>query len=114
MALLEQSSQLVALQDQRPATPAALRRRVEGDLERLEQALRSEGFYAAKIEQRIDDTSDPVEVTVEIATGPLYLLADYQVIYEDTPPQPDPATALDALGIEIGMAARVPCRSRYR
>jgi translocation and assembly module TamA len=106
--LLIESSQLFALQDQPPATLAALRRRAEGDLERLEQTLRSEGFYASALEQRIDTDSDPVKVTIAVATGPLYLLEDYQVNYEDAPPRPDPAANLAALGIEIGMAARAP------
>ncbi len=47
--LLRQSSQLVSLRDRPPSSLAGLQRRAEGDRGRLETALRSEGFYGAKV-----------------------------------------------------------------
>ena len=44
-SLLEDSSQLIRLQDRPPAGLSGLRRRVNDDLERLATALRSEGYY---------------------------------------------------------------------
>lgn len=105
--LLERTSKLLALEGSPPASLAGLRRRVEDDVELLETALRSEGFYASEIGYRIDETAAPVEVTVDVATGPVYLLADYAIDYV---PEPPVAKALpsgpDAVALRLGAPAR--------
>lgn len=107
--LLEQSSQLVALRDRPPPTLAGLRRRAEGDRDRLVSALRSEGYYAADVRVGIDRTARPINVTLEASTGIRYLLADYEVRYQDAPaPEADTRPGLDDLGLYIGMPARAP------
>ena len=107
VSLLRQSSQLVALQDRPPPSLAGLRRRAESDRERLITALRSEGFYGATVETRIDSTATPVQVTVDISTGDQYLLAEYDVAYREAPP-PEYRPELEELGLLIGMPARAP------
>ena len=59
--MLERSSQLVALADRPPLTEAGLRRRIEGDIERFNIALRSEGYYAASITSEIERAADPLK-----------------------------------------------------
>jgi translocation and assembly module TamA len=107
--LLEQASQLVTLRDRPPATVAALRRRADGDLERLQAALRSEGFYAARLSYEIDEATDPMALRVVVATGPVYLLADYAIRFEGAEPPPASVPLdLESLGLRIGMPARAP------
>lgn len=106
--LLTGSLQLLALQDRPPPSLAALRRRAEEDRERLQKALRSEGFYDAAIELSIDEDARPVAVTLDVATGPVYLLEDYDIRYLGEAPPPEARPDLDALGLHIGMPARAP------
>lgn len=107
--LLEGASQLAALKDRPPATLAGLRRRSEDDLARFRDVLRSEGFYAGSLRQSIDETASPLLVSIAVTPGPLYLLADYAVVYQGAPPpEPDPAADLETLGLRIGMPGRAP------
>jgi translocation and assembly module TamA len=106
-SLLRQSSQLVALKDRPPPSLAGLQRRAEGDRERLGAALRSEGFYGATIQTRIDRNATPVQVTIDITTGDQYLLAEYEIGYREAP-APERQPALEELGLHIGMRARAP------
>jgi len=108
-ALLDGTSQLVALQDRPVAAPGTLRRRAEGDVERLQTALRSEGFYAAEVRTDLDSEANPMRVTIEVAPGPQYLLADYDIAFTGAPPPPVEAQPkLEDLGLHIGIAARAP------
>lgn len=107
--LLRKASHLVRFEDRPPATPASLERRAESDIERLQAVLRSEGFYAAEVTTDLDESASPAVVTVSVTTGTLYLLSDYQVLYEGNPaPEPDPASDLAGLGLDLGMPARAP------
>lgn len=106
-ALLEESSELVALEDRLPASLGALRRRAEGDLERLQTALRSEGYYDGEVRYMLQREKKPVLVTLEVTPGPRYELASYVIHYEGAPPPDDPP-ALSALGIKEGAPARAP------
>jgi len=106
--LLRASMQLVALQDRPPPSLAALRRRADEDRARLQKALRSEGFYDATVDISLDESTRPVAVTVAVATGPVYLLADYVIRYLGAPPPAKARPDLQALGLHIGMAARAP------
>ena len=109
MELLEGSSQLLVLKPRPPATVGALRQRANGDVERLQTALRSEGFYGAEVRYEIDRDVTPIEITVDISTGTQYLLAAYDIAYETSPPPAEDARpSLDDLGLHIGMPARAP------
>lgn len=106
--LLTASMQLLALQDRPPPSLAALRRRAEDDSQRLRTALRSEGFYNATVELTIDERAQPAAVALAVATGPVYLLADYTIRYLGEPPPAVAQPGLEALGLHIGMPARAP------
>jgi translocation and assembly module TamA len=104
---LQAASQLVELQNRPPPTEAALRRRAENDLDRLRAVLNAAGYYEPELSYRIDDTADPVKVTVEVKPGPPYLLKQVQVVTPDgrTPPLPELQTPA-ALGLELDKPAR--------
>ena len=108
-AILEASSQLIALADKPPATTVGLRRRAEDDIERLTTALRSEGYYQPRIDLDIDSESRPALVTLRITAGPRYSLVAYDIAIDGNPP---PAAvdqpSLKEIGIELGMPARAP------
>ena len=108
--LLEKTSQLIARADQPPATIAGLRRRAGDDRERLRKALRSQGFYDSKVEVRIDREADPVMVTIDVATGPVYVLGEIAIAYtQDIREQiPVPRDIGDVAGLTTGMDARAP------
>lgn len=108
--LLDKTSQLIALTGQPPATIAGLRRRARDDRDRLRKALRSEGFYDSKVDVRIDPDTDPVTVTIAVATGPIYVLAEADVTYtrEIRADVAVPRDITDLDGLTSGMDARAP------
>ncbi len=109
VTLLRQSSQLVSLRNRPPSSLAGLRRRAEGDRGRLESALRSEGFYGAKVGVDLDRSVSPIQVTLSVDTGDQYLLAEYEVRYSESPaPAPERQPSLEDLALHIGMPARAP------
>ncbi|NIA71403.1 outer membrane protein assembly factor [Pelagibius litoralis] len=108
-SILEASSQLISLTDNPPATTIGLRRRAKADVERLQAALRSEGFYASQIDLDIDTQAQPAVVDLIILTGPRYSLRSYEISYvENTPPPEDVQPMLGDIDIRIGMPARAP------
>ncbi|WP_372396827.1 BamA/TamA family outer membrane protein [Azospirillum sp. HJ39] len=80
---LNDASTLVELKDDAPPSLIGLERRADSDRDRLQTALRSAGYYDARLDIRIDDQSTtgaqpagndapPVKVTVAVTPGPLY------------------------------------------
>ena len=108
--LIDEVSQLEALRDRTPATPAALRARVQDEEERLEAALKSAGYYAFALTSEIDTAQSPAEVTISVEPGPQFTLADYSIVYIPSAPQPPgdgrsiPTRAAD-LDLTLGMPA---------
>jgi translocation and assembly module TamA len=103
---LSAGAQLVALADRPPPSIAALRRRAEEDVPRLLQILHDEGYWAAATDVRIDDSVEPVQVTIAVTPGPLYTLAS--VVVRGPDGKPPLAELLDpaALGLTIGGPAK--------
>ena len=99
--LLQRSSLLVQLQEQ-STDRDGLRRRFGQDRQRLDKALRSQGYYASKIEYKL--VSEPaLGVEVRVDTGPSYLLGSFEVLMSgcegrDCAPAPDE----DDLGLSLG------------
>ena len=79
--LMKESSQLIALQDRPPTTMAGLIRRIDQDVNRFGEVLRSQGYYQGSINHRIDTEADPIRVKFAIETGPPFLLAAYNIRY---------------------------------
>ncbi len=78
--VLRGASQLEALRDRPPSTRAGLRRRAEGDLERLRVALKSEGHYEGRVTYRLDE-DDPVRVILNVEAGRAFPLRRYEIRY---------------------------------
>ncbi|MDB5407837.1 MAG: outer membrane protein assembly factor [Rhodospirillales bacterium] len=104
---LSASARLVSLADRPPPSIAALRRRAEGDLPQLLQILHDEGYWSATIDLKIDDSADPVRVTLAVNLGPLYTLASIEIHGTDSaaPPLAELLTPA-ALGLAVGGPAK--------
>ena len=104
---LETISELFKLKDRPPPSEAGLRRRAEGDLERMKRVAESAGYWAAQIEYSIDLEAQPAKVTVRVEQGPLYY---YQAVTLISPAGDIPAlvggTPPKDLGLELGSPAR--------
>jgi len=103
--LLKETSQLVSLRDKPPSTLAGLRRRVDDDVARLTETLRSQGFYKASVKARIDPAKTPVAVEVKADPGVLYLLAEFRIHYPDVEDRTGLLTDMEALDLHAGMPA---------
>jgi translocation and assembly module TamA len=106
-ALLESVSETIRLADRPPPSLIRLRRRAEDDRPRLQQALRSRGYYDARITIAVDPAREPVQVTLQIEPGPPYRLRE--VTIDSVPPAPPPT--LPSLA-ELGIAPGAPALSQ--
>jgi len=106
--ILEQSSLLVTLADRKPATLVALERRAAGDLKRLTAALKSDGYYDADVDYRIDPETDPVTVTLIISRGDPYRLESFDIVYTGDDPCENLPRDSRELGIEVNRRVRAP------
>jgi translocation and assembly module TamA len=69
---LQNASRLVSLADRVPASPAALRRRADEDLDRLEAVAHAEGYWQVHIACTLDTNQSPAHVTVKVTPGPAF------------------------------------------
>ncbi len=105
--LLEQSSQLIELEDRPPLSVARLRARANADVERLTKTLRSQGYYDAKVEVALDAQARPATVSLLVAPGEVYTLAAFSARFVGGPPLPTEQMPLLAdIGLTKGKAAR--------
>jgi translocation and assembly module TamA len=103
--LLDQVSQLKALENRPPPSEEALRRRAERDVGQLATAARSLGYWDAQLSYSIDAQDHPAHVTVRVAPGQLYHVASVAVRGPDGRPLPVPPTPAP-LPLKPGDAAR--------
>jgi translocation and assembly module TamA len=85
---LRAASNLVQEEKRKPDSALALQRRAEADRERLNAALRANGYYDATIAFAVDDSVDPVRVRVTIEPGARYTLGTVTVVTEQGTPPP--------------------------
>ncbi|HET8727365.1 MAG TPA: autotransporter assembly complex family protein [Alphaproteobacteria bacterium] len=120
-AALEASSNLVALEDEPVPGIAGLIRRAEADAERLNQALRSFGYYRGDVAVRIatfdhddpalrtaaldEEAGAPVRVTLVVDPGQVYRVAEIRLVGSDGGEIPVPIDR-GALPIRAGDPAR--------
>ena len=88
--LLDQVSQLKALESRPPPFRRSAARRAESDLGRLGDAARSLGYWDAQLSYKVDTTDHPAQVTVTVAPGPLYHVAAVAILGPDGKPLPLP------------------------
>lgn len=79
LKLVHSVSQLEKLKETPPATLIGLRRRAEGDITNIVQALHSLAYYNAQV--HFDILNNGGLVAVQITPGPVYPLADFQIRY---------------------------------
>lgn len=63
----------------KPANLAQLNRRVRDDVDLLQQLLRTDGYYDARIASRIEPVEDRLLVTLSVTPGPLYRFDEIRV-----------------------------------
>ncbi len=91
--LLDKVSDLKTLEDRKPASEEALRRRADRDIAQLADAAHSLGYWDARFDYRIDAATKPQKVTVKVAPGPLYRVASLVVLGPDDRPLAIPPAA---------------------
>jgi translocation and assembly module TamA len=103
---LQAVSQLVALSDKQPNSLSALKRRADADLDRMQQAIRADGYYDAHIDVATDPGGDKGSyvVTVTVDPGPVYRLAEIVIRQPDGRPPPEPVTP-DQIGLALDQPA---------
>ncbi|AAS96575.1 outer membrane protein, OMP85 family [Nitratidesulfovibrio vulgaris str. Hildenborough] len=74
-------SLLERLADQAPDSVTGVERRLRSDEDEARNVLHSRGFYAGRVEGRLDAASSPLRVTLTLFPGPLYTVADSRVVY---------------------------------
>src|SRR3984893_7123328 len=70
--LLDKVSELKTLEDKRPRSEEAVRRRGARDLGRLADAAHSLGYWDAEFSYEVATEAEPAKVTVKAEPGPLY------------------------------------------
>lgn len=106
--LLQDSSTLFRLKDQAPPSPVGLERRADADRERLATTLRSAGHYAGTIDIAINETAEPVAVTITVTPGAEYRFSQVLVAGADGRPLLGGAIDQKQLGLDSGAPARAP------
>lgn len=108
LKLIKSASQLEKLKETPPETLLGLKRRGEGDLENIIQALHSKAYYGAQVTFSIDPDRSTVFVNIE--PGPIYVFAKFNIRYlqngeeisEDSIPSP---ICLKTLKVKLDDAA---------
>ncbi|MFH1481666.1 MAG: autotransporter assembly complex family protein [Pseudomonadota bacterium] len=77
--LLESVSDTVAFRERPPVSINRLKRRVSQDIPRLHDALRSMGFYGARVTSEIKEDVTPVQIIIRIETGSPYVLKSVDI-----------------------------------
>jgi translocation and assembly module TamA len=107
--LLESVSQTVALRERPPPSLSLLKRRMVQDIPLLSKALRSQGFYGARVTWDINEDAKPVQAMFRIELGQAYLLksVDIRISSEIDPFEkrlPEP--------FQIGLVLGEPAKSK--
>lgn len=100
LELIHTSSQLEKLRDTPPPTASGLKRRAEGDLANIAQALQSLAYYHPKLSFEIDKERDLVIIKIDV--GPMYPFGLFRIEFED---EKNLEIDLCELEIEIGTPA---------
>lgn len=80
---VKNASQLLILQDKATASLLALKRRSEGDVSNFIKVMQSCAYYNAKIDYKIETSTDPTKVIFSFDTGPQYPLGDIEIFSID-------------------------------
>ncbi len=106
--LLRDSSTLVSLKGDPPPSVLGLERRADTDRERLQTALRSAGYYDAKLDIRVDADRTPALVTVAVTPGEVFRFRKVSVVSTDGAPLPGGDVTPGDIGLRLGGQAQAP------
>ncbi len=109
-SLIEAVSQTVSLREKPPASLSLLQRRVARDIPLLTKALKSQGFYGARVTWLIKEDTKPIQAVFRIELGEAYLLksVDIHISSEGNPIEkgsPEPS--------QIGLILGEPAKSKH-
>jgi translocation and assembly module TamA len=105
---LKENSKLLTQIKTPPMSRMALEQRTREDKAQLSEVLKSEGYYAALVESRIDFRTKPIGITLDIATGPRFLLGRFEIVYVNGSEglEPEAREAAEASALKAGAPAR--------
>lgn len=108
LKLVQSASQLEKLKDSPPATLLGLKRRAEGDMNNIVQALQSQAYYDAKANFSIENNRSLV--LVKIQPGPIYPFGAFHIRYLQNEEEISENAlqcpiSLESLKVEIGAPA---------
>ncbi|CAO3421946.1 Outer membrane component of TAM transport system [Azospirillum doebereinerae] len=101
---LNAASTLVELKGDPPPSIIGLERRADTDRERLQAALRSAGYYDARLDIRVDGAVQPAKVAVAVTPGPIYHFKTVRVTAANGGALPSDVST-DGLGLTAGEPA---------
>jgi translocation and assembly module TamA len=103
---LTEASLLVSLRDRPPPSLRGLTRRANEDVDRLQNVLRSRGFYAGGVAYRVENAADGTTlVTLAAAPGPAFHLDEYRIrVVGGVAPVRPISVTYDAIGLRPGQA----------
>lgn len=84
-AVIHDASNLVRLKDKPPSSTNALRHRIRLDLTNIRKALKSQGYYEAKISARLNASKTPRRVRILVDPGLRYRISGFNIRILDTP-----------------------------
>ncbi len=102
---MRESGRLFRLQEDPPASILALQRRIDSDLESFDDILRSQGYYAATLDARIDREAQPVRVAITVDPGPRYRVGGFDIAYAEGTPPPGAPVSIADVDLEAGAPA---------
>lgn len=106
--ILEAVSDTFTLKHRPPSTPEMLRRRADRDVSTMMQALRSEGYYDARISVTSHTGNTLPGILFQVDTGPVYTLKDIRIESLDATFPEDRLPGFATLRLFPGNPARAP------
>lgn len=109
-SLLEAVSQTVSLRDSPPVSLSLLQRRMTRDIPLLAKALRSQGFYQARVTWDIKEDAKPIQAVFQVELGQAYLLKSVDI---RIPSEGDPLEEKLPEPFKIGLILGEPAKSKH-
>lgn len=99
------ASTLFSLREDAPPSVVGLRRRAETDRGRVDAALRSAGYYDARVSVEVDASVEPARAVIEVAQGERYRFGGLEILGTDGSPLAGYEADRQALGLAAGEPA---------
>ena len=80
--LLKDVADAFSMKEEPPASLELLRKRAEGDVTRMVEVLRSEGYYGAEVTAHLEEKEGETEVVFQVEPGPRYTVESVDLRYD--------------------------------